>query len=104
MAKVPPTPAVETAAPVVEAKAMVEPGPEPKVAEPAIAVKASVSAAISVAPPAAAAARAMIELKKPIVLPETVTRKDEPVDTTPVATVPPKAATPGDDVSGEGRS
>jgi len=29
-----------------------------------------------------------IEVKKPLILPETVSRKDEPVDTTPVAAVP----------------
>jgi len=103
IARVPPGPGVEMTPPVIEVKAVVEAAPEPKAAEPVIAVKASVSAAISVSPPAAAAARAMIELKKPLVLPETVTRKDEPVDTTPVATVPLDAG-PGEDVSGEGRS
>jgi len=103
IAKVPPKPAAEIKAPVIEAKAMVEPAPEPKAVEPVIAVKASGSAAISVSPPATAAARAMIELKRPIVVPETVSRKDEPVDTTPVATVPLKPP-PGEDVSGEGRS
>jgi len=96
-------PTVEVKAPVIEAKAMVEPPPEPKAAEPAIEVKASGSAVISVAPSAAAAARATIEVKKPVIPLETVTRKDEPVDTTPITAVPPMA-TPGEDVTGEGRS
>jgi len=103
MVKAPPAPTVEIKGPVVEAKAIVQPAPEPKAAEPAIEVKASVSAAISVSPSAAAEARAMIEVKKPLIPPEAVARKDEPVDTTPVATVPLKPASE-EDLSGDSRS
>jgi len=118
VAKMPPKPAVELKPAVVEAKAEVDPLPpkpvEPVLAKPAeivvpkpvapvIDVKASVSATVSLAPPAAVEARAMIEVKKPVFLPERASRKDEPVDTTPVATVPP-AATPAEDIAGDGRS
>src|SRR5207247_1155298 len=73
VAKVPPKTVVEPKPAVVEAKAVVE--PEVKAAAPAIEVKASVSAVVSVSPSAAAEARAMIEVKKPSILPEPVSRK-----------------------------
>jgi len=50
---------------------------------------------------AAAEARAAIELKKPAIVPEKASRRDEPVDSAPVATVPVQA-TPAEDISGEG--
>jgi hypothetical protein len=101
-AKVPLKTEIEPKPPVIEAKAMVE--PDVKAAAPAIEIKASVSAAVNVSPSAAAEARATIEVKKPLIVPEAVSRKDEPVDTTPVAAVPPKPTTPVEDISGDGRS
>jgi lipoprotein-anchoring transpeptidase ErfK/SrfK len=118
LAKVPAQPAAETAPvaaaspppapaspPVVEAKAAVEPAPEAKPATPAIEVKAAVSAAMSGSPVAVAQARAAIEVKKPVVVvvPDRPSRKDEPVDSAPVAPAP-AAAAPAEDVSGQGRS
>jgi lipoprotein-anchoring transpeptidase ErfK/SrfK len=103
VAKVPPQPTADANPPVIEAKAVVEPVPEAKPTQPAIEVKASLSAAVSGAPAAAAEARAAIELKKPVIVTDRPSRKDEPVDATPVATVPPQAA-PAEDISGEGRS
>jgi lipoprotein-anchoring transpeptidase ErfK/SrfK len=103
VAKMPATPAADAGAPVVEAKAAVEPVPDAKPVQPAIEVKASLSAAVSGAPAAAAEARAVIELKKPLIAPEKAAHKDEPVESAPGAVVPAQAA-PAEDISGEGRS
>jgi lipoprotein-anchoring transpeptidase ErfK/SrfK len=110
LAKVPPQPVAEASppaaaasVPVVEAKAAVEPPPVAKPEPPAIEVKASLSASMSGAPVAAAEAKAAIEVKKPLVVPDKPSRKDEPVDTAPVAAAPPPAA-PAADTSGDGHS
>ena len=95
-------PAVEVKAPVIEAKAMVEPAPAPKAAEPAIEVKASGSAVVALlhrrpperGPPSGQEAGRSAGDRA---------AEGRPGDTTPIGTAPP-VATPGEDVSGQGRS